>query len=210
MNDIDIIEKYCNGSHKDREIVTEQLLEILIPKACTYMFKNQGKDKQALIEEVAWYSLTGKGKLLDKLCLVEQSIEAYYMTIIRNEWPRFLGKSRQQEDVGGVSENQYFTESESASGMLEIQQTLDLIRSLRPIYHLPVLMSALGFSYADLHHQAFSDIRSAVVRVLEQYGINAEGFELKGDIFEISNDTYRQRLSQGRQRLKMLFFRHQA
>lgn len=198
--DLAIIEKYCVGSRREKEEAVKMLIDRLIPKATRFMWNNQGKGKEELIRDVAWNGFSGRNKLLDRLCsAVNSSIEAYYMETVRRDWIWALGKRSQPVEV----------EPEAPGGnpvsRADLVDLLSLIQLLKGLYQAPVLISALGYNYMDIQEN-YDEIKQKAAEVLENYGFKPEAFELEGDILAISYDVYRQRLSQGRQRLKRLYY----
>ncbi|HRJ13529.1 MAG: hypothetical protein IAE84_04575 [Saprospiraceae bacterium] len=202
MNATEIVVKYCSGTSREKHEAVQFMLEWLIPRATAYMYKNNGKNQDEMIQEVAWESLTGRNKLLERLCSQDMgSIEAYYLTIVRNEW------SRLQQQKQSIVEVDAITYSTAFSSSAELIELLSKIKRLSTIYQAPLLISAMGFSYLDIAVE-YDEIKLRVSDMLRNYEQNPEDFELEGDIFDISNDTFRQRLSKGRRRLKALYHRN--
>lgn len=200
-DDLAIIEKYCAGSRREKEEAVKMLIDRLIPKATRFMWNNQGKDKEELMKDVAWNGISGRNKLLDRLCSgVNSSIEAYYMETVRRDWIRALGRLSQPVEA----------EPEASGGnpvsRADLVDLLSLIQLLKGLYQAPVLISALGYNYMDIQED-YDEIKQKAAEVLESYGLKPEAFEFDGDIRDISYDVFRQRLSQGRQRLKRLYYR---
>lgn len=198
----EIVVKYCSGTNRDKHEAVQLMLEWLIPRATAYMYKNNGKNQNEMIQEVAWESLTGRNKLLERLCTQDMdNIEAYYLAIVRNEWSRLQQQKKSLVEVDAI------TSSTAFSSSAELIELLSKIKRLSAIYQAPLLISAMGFRYFDIAVE-YDDIKLRISEMLKNYEQNPEDFELDGDIFDISYTTFRQRLSNGRRRLKTLYHRN--
>lgn len=197
-NDTVIFSKFCTGTEQEKEEAAALLSQWLVPKAVTFMFKNNGKGRDDLIHEVAWNSLVGKSKLLDHLCsTVTGSIEGYYLTIVRRDWVIALKRGNSSEYPNHVKS------TISSEDRIELVEVLAKMKFLKAPYQAPILIRAMGYDYMDIQKD-YADIKNALIKMLKSYGLNPNEFQLEGDIQRISHDVFRQRISQGRQRLKAL------
>ena len=202
FDDTTIMSKYCSGTKSEQSEVLQLLQNRLIPKAVAFMYKHSGKGWEDMMKEIAWNSFVGKSKLLDRLCSSNiGSIEAYYLTIVRRDWVQALEKAKQIKEPG---EEKAVADT---SARMELVDLLSEVKLLKGSYQAPILISAMGYSYTDIQED-YESIKNAMLDMLKSYGVKPREFQLDGDIRNISHDVFRQRISQGRQRLKALYYRN--